>query len=161
TVVRNLIAQHGGNVQAMSEGIGKGSQFMIRLPAAEMDDARLAPDGNMIDEALAAPVRTRVLIVDDNEDAAELLAEALRMKGHDTRPAFDPLSALEIAPRFVPDVILLDIGLPTMDGYQLSAKLQQMQELRATRLFALTGYSQASDRRRSRNLGFEQHLAKP
>lgn len=103
----------------------------------------------------------RVFIVDDNEDAAELLSEALELKGHVTRAAFDPMTALKDAAPFLPDVILLDIGLPKISGYELAEKLRAMPELRSVRLFALTGYAQESDRKRSLECGFEQHLAKP
>jgi signal transduction histidine kinase len=161
TIVRSLVTLHGGTVQALSEGPGKGSEFLIRVPAAKNQSTiEKLTEPHPLDVAQAAD-GIRVLIVDDNEDAATLLSEALEATGHVTRTAFDPLSALELAPTFKPDVILLDIGLPVMDGYELAQKIRQIPELRAARLFALTGYGQESDRARSRRVGFERHLTKP
>jgi CheY-like chemotaxis protein len=100
-------------------------------------------------------------VVDDNRDAAELLAEALTALGHLTRAAFDPLSVLEIATQFAPDFALLDIGLPGMDGYELAQRMRRIPQLAAMRLFAVTGYGQTADRAQSLEAGFEQHLTKP
>lgn len=103
----------------------------------------------------------RVFIVDDNEDAAVLMAEALGIKGHVTATSFDAITALKDIPPFSPDVILLDIGLPIIDGYELAQKLRQVPELATVRLFAVTGYSARSHRERSMECGFEQHIVKP
>ena len=103
----------------------------------------------------------RVFIVDDNEDVAMLMAEALELKGHVTSASFDAVTALRVISQFSPDVILLDIGLPIINGYELAQKLRQMPELGPVRLFAVTGYSQESHRRRSMECGFDQHLTKP
>jgi signal transduction histidine kinase len=162
SIVRNLVTLHGGSVEASSAGLGKGSEFTIRLPAAEIQAGISEPlekrDGKPPSSLVAG---SKVLIVDDNEDAAEVMSIALQEKGHVTRSALEPLSAIEIAREFQPDVILLDIGLPVMDGYELSEKLRQFPELSSTRFIALTGYGQASDRERSKSLGFEHHLSKP
>jgi CheY-like chemotaxis protein len=103
----------------------------------------------------------RLLVVDDNHDAAQMLSEVLQIYGYATRVAYNGISALEVAKSFRPDVALVDIGLPAMDGYQLARKLRQLPELRATRLFAVTGHGQLADRRRSAQAGFERHLLKP
>jgi CheY-like chemotaxis protein len=103
----------------------------------------------------------RVLVVDDNEDAALMLADLLDAHGHEIRTAFDGPSALRIAGEFKPDVAVLDIGLPVMDGYELAGRIRSTPSLQAVRLIALTGYSQESDRERSRDAGFHAHLAKP
>jgi len=103
----------------------------------------------------------RLLVVEDNRDVAEMLSEVLRTYGYSTRVAYDGISALELAKSFRPDVALVDIGLPLMDGYQLARRLRQLPELRALRLFAVTGYSQIADRLRSAQAGFDRHLVKP
>ena len=161
SIVRNLVTLHGGSVTATSAGPGRGSEFTIRLPAAERESSGRALEEQRAGSPVPAQARTKVLIVDDNEDGAELLAMSLEAKGHVTRAVLDPISALEMAPKFMPDVILLDIGLPVMDGYELAAKLRELPGLRDARLFALTGYGQESDRLRSKSHGFEQHLSKP
>ena len=104
---------------------------------------------------------TRILIVDDNEDGAEMLAMALDSRGHDTRVALDADSAVQIAAEFLPDLAFLDIGLPIVDGYQLAAKLRQLPGLAELQLIAVTGYGQDSDRQRTREAGFGHHLVKP
>lgn len=103
----------------------------------------------------------RVFIVDDNEDSAILMAEALEARGHVTTTAFDAATALKLVSRFLPDVILLDIGLPIVNGFELAQKLRQMPELGPVRLFAVTGYSEESYRKRSMGCGFDQHITKP
>jgi CheY-like chemotaxis protein len=103
----------------------------------------------------------RVLIVDDNEDAAEMLAEALATKGYQTRVAYDAPAALRVAQVFTPDMAFIDIGLPVMDGYELAARLREIPGLLNIRLIALTGYGQESDRRKTRAAGFHGHLVKP
>ncbi|MGO9059238.1 MAG: response regulator [Candidatus Binataceae bacterium] len=103
----------------------------------------------------------RLLVVEDNRDIAEMLSEVLRTYGYSTRVAYDGISALELAKSFRPDVALVDIGLPLMDGYQLARRLRQLPELQAIRLFAVTGYSQVADRQRSAQAGFDRHLVKP
>ncbi len=155
TIVRRLVELHGGSVTAASAGPGRGSTFTISLPAAPVVEAAPA--------AAPAPARagTRVLIVDDNRDAAELLAEALTFSGHDTRLAHDGPTALELAETFQPEVGLLDIGLPVMDGYDLARRLRAIPGGGAMKLVALTGYGQESDRRLSREAGFDEHLVKP
>lgn len=104
---------------------------------------------------------TRILVVDDNEDSAEMLAALLKMRGYQLRIAHDPASAIAIATEFVPEVAFLDLGLPDMDGCQLAVRLRALPGLAQVRLIALTGYSQAADRQRTRDAGFADHLVKP
>jgi PAS domain S-box-containing protein len=164
TIVRNLVERHGGSVSAHSEGLGRGSEFIVRLPAVARERASAdARDAAAIGaSAPGADSRgPRVLVVDDNEDAAEVLTLALTLKGYDTRVAHDAPTALRIAAEFLPDVAVVDIGLPVMDGYELASRLRDTPGLEGLRLIALTGYGQESDRRRSREAGFHYHLVKP
>lgn len=162
TIVRNLIERHGGSVQAKSEGQGRGSEFTIRLPKATWaEQTQDIPRGLEIERVGPKAGAPRVLIVDDNEDGAEMLAIILSQKGYDTRVAHDALRALEIAAVFAPRIAFIDIGLPVMDGYELAERLRAMPALNDIRLIALTGYGQESDRRRAREAGFDQHLVKP
>jgi signal transduction histidine kinase len=156
-LVRSLISLHGGSVEAHSEGSGRGSELMVRLPVVGPQPAAVAP--------VAAPPhetgrRERILVVDDNEDAAELLSELLRSVGHDVQIAHDGVEALAVSARFHPEVAILDIGLPVMDGYELARRMREAQGV-SLRLIAVTGYGQESDLRRSRAAGFEHHFVKP
>jgi CheY-like chemotaxis protein len=162
TIVRSLVALHGGKVQALSGGVGLGSEFVIRLPALEID-AATAGERTTSGGAAAAVRRSgrRVLVVDDNADAAHLIAEVLESIGHDTRVAFDGPAALDLVPEFRPDVTLLDIGLPLMDGYEVARQLVTLGGAERPLLIAITGYGQASDHDRSRAAGFDAHLVKP
>ncbi|MDI3286853.1 ATP-binding protein [Polyangium sp. 15x6] len=161
-IVRNLVTMHGGTVSARSEGKGRGSEFTVRLPGA----AGLA-EVEATSARVRAPMKAgagdghRILVVDDNEDAAALLAESLGSLGHQTRVASDGPSALRVAEKFRPDIALLDIGLPVMDGYELAHRLRERPELTRLRLIAVTGYGQESDRSLSREAGFDAHLVKP
>ncbi|MBA3884495.1 MAG: response regulator [Acidobacteria bacterium] len=160
-IVRNLVALHGGIVSASSEGRGRGTTFTVRLPFAPMPD----PDGGDEGVGLTVQPRTaegcRVLIVDDNEDSAEMLADALSALGHDTRIALDGPGALSVVTSFQPDVALLDIGLPVMDGHELARRLKAEPDTRQIRLIAVTGYGQLRDRSASTEAGFDAHLVKP
>ncbi|HEU0029537.1 MAG TPA: ATP-binding protein [Kofleriaceae bacterium] len=159
TIVKSLVQQHGGRVEARSAGHGHGSTFEIRLPLAS---ARTATTPALeVQAPLGLRAARRVLIVDDNEDAAQMLASAVAELGHDARVAHDGPGALKLVETFTPDVALLDIGLPAMDGYELARLLKGNELLAALRLVALTGYGQASDRDRSRDSGFDAHLVKP
>ena len=156
TIVKTLVALHGGTVQACSEGLGKGSEFIIRLPA-RLPAAESAT-------RLPGPVRNperarRVLVVDDNEDAAELLSQALTRQGHQVESANDPLRALECFAELEPQVVILDIGLPVMDGYELAGRMRALSK--RCRFFALTGYGKERDLARSAEAGFERHFVKP
>ncbi|HSK05174.1 MAG TPA: PAS domain S-box protein [Kofleriaceae bacterium] len=158
SIVRSLVTMHGGTVSVHSEGRGRGAAFTVRLPAFEgavaSRRAGTAPG--------EPPARGgRILLVDDNEDAAAMLAELLISAGYDVRVAFDGPSALTIARELSPDLAILDIGLPVMDGYEVAAALRAMSPGSTPRLIALTGYGQEQDQRRATAAGFERYLVKP
>ena len=158
TLVKTLVEMQDGTVEAHSEGPGRGSEFVIRLPTvAEMP--RPLPR-----ETAAEPlpaVRRRILVVDDNEDAAEWLATVLRLHGHETHVAYDGLEAVTTAERIRPDAVLLDIGLPRLDGYEACRRIRAQSWGRDLLLVALTGWGQDEDRQESRDAGFDAHLVKP
>ncbi|MGH9889321.1 MAG: ATP-binding protein, partial [bacterium] len=163
-IVRNLVELHGGRVTATSDGAGRGSVFTVHLPRAAED--LTAPSTAPASSSAATPARSpsnaiSVLVVDDNEDAAALLGELLLARGYRVHIAHDAPEALQLAHRFVPDVALVDIGLPAMDGYELARRLRALPAWRNVKLHALTGYGQSADRARSQEAGFDQHLIKP
>lgn len=161
TLVRRIAEMHGGNATAKSEGPGQGSEFSVRIPllteAAPLEPGEPTPRRG----AVPAKEARRVLVVDDNRDAAESLAALLRTLGHHAMTAHDGLSAISMVPVFGPDVILLDLGLPRMDGYEVAARLRGSGAPLPAKLVALTGYGQEEDRRRTRSAGFSAHLVKP
>jgi CheY-like chemotaxis protein len=161
-IVRSLIALHGGTVAAYSEGHGKGTDLIIRLPlpapsfsTASIDAAPAKTEDRASSEGL------RILMVDDNRDAAEMIVEYLASLGHTVRAAHDGESALKKALDFVPEVVLLDIGLPVMDGYEVARRLREHESGKNMRLIALTGYGQETDKRRTKDASFDAHLVKP
>jgi signal transduction histidine kinase/CheY-like chemotaxis protein len=158
-LVRSLVELHGGSIAAASAGPGQGSEFTLRLPA--LPEAR--PERAFVFEA-GQPREgraLRVLVVDDNVDAAQSLAVLLNLWGHEVCTAHDGAAALEAAQAWQPEVVLLDIGLPGMDGYEVARRLRAAQGPARPLLVALTGYAQEEDRRRSREAGFDRHLVKP
>ena len=160
-IVRSLVEMHGGTVSASSAGRGTGSSFTIQLPlaASHEEEARsLVPATH---PHLAPGTMRRVLVVDDNADAAELLARVMEQLGCETRTAHDGPSALALVEGFRPELALLDIGLPVMDGYELARHLRQRSDADPIRLVAVTGYGQKSDVERAFAAGFDQHLTKP
>jgi PAS domain S-box-containing protein len=159
TIVHTLIGMHNGKVEAHSAGVGHGSLFRVRLPCAEETPAEASPWTARSQPPLHA-VR-RVLLVDDNEDALFLLGDALTAAGHDVRTAPDPETALKIARTYRPQVAILDIGLPGMDGYELATRLRRELGGEPLSLIALTGYGQPSDHQRSSQAGFDAHFVKP
>lgn len=157
-LVRRLVELHGGSVAAHSDGEGQGSEFTITLPILSSEAARKTPVSQAVDRPVG---RLRVLLVEDDKDAARSLAMLLRLKGCEVSVARDGRSAIAAAQAEPPDVALLDIGLPDMDGYQVARELRALPGLERTRLVAVTGFGQEEDRRRSREAGFEHHLVKP
>ena len=158
-IVKNLVQMHGGSVSVHSAGTGLGSEFSVRLPLAKTVAAQPTVVTPSLDTSRAR--RARILIVDDNRDATELLDEALRASGHATHVAFDGLSAVEIAQAIAPDVAIIDIGLPILDGYEVARQLHKLTQLGHIKLIALTGYGHESDKEQSRAAGFHEHLVKP
>jgi PAS domain S-box-containing protein len=161
TLVKNLVEMHNGTVEAKSDGLGKGTEFVVRLPLSAQ--GREEPDGQEFAEQgqVTPPPGHRLLVVDDNEDAADSLAMLLRLQGHEVRLTYDGPTALEMAKGYLPDMVFLDIGMPGMDGYEVARRLRQQAGLENVRLAALTGWGQQEDRRRSAEAGFDHHLVKP
>ena len=160
-LVKTLVELHGGSISARSEGIGKGSEFTVRLPirhVAPLPAAAPSPATN----GSAGPTRRRVLVVDDNVDAAKSLARLLtRVHGHEVQVAHDGPAALDLVPGFRPEVVILDIGMPGMDGYELARNLRSRPETAPARLIALSGWGQDDHLRRSRDAGIDRHIVKP
>ena len=156
-LVKNIVELHGGTVEAHSAGLGCGSEFVVRLPVQGVALAPLEP------AAAIAPAAAgqRIMIVDDNADAAETLGMLLSAHGHTVAVFNEPLAALAAAAQLRPQIAVLDIGLPGLDGYELAARLHALLGADACRLIALTGYGQDGDKARSETAGFEQHLVKP
>jgi len=160
TLVKRLVEMHGGSVEAHSAGLEQGSEFVVRLPAL---GAVPAGAGGHPAGTGAEPEggRRRVLVVDDNVDAADSAAMLLRLWGHEVQTVYDGLAVLQAVRDFQPDVILLDIGLPGMTGYEVAQQLRAQPNLGSVVLAAMTGYGQEEDRRRSHAAGFNHHLVKP
>jgi|1185.fasta_scaffold00873_5 signal transduction histidine kinase len=157
-LVRSLVTMHGGRVAAASEGPGRGSAFTVWFPIHDTARAGAMPDRAALFEGRQ---RRRILLVDDNDDALEMLTDFLRSAGHDVRGVSDGAAALEAALAFGPDLAILDVGLPAIDGYELAIKLRERMGAETPVLWALTGYGQEADRARSRAAGFALHLVKP
>ena len=163
TLVRTLVEMHGGTVEAHSAGAGQGSEFVIRLPAL----------GDVVGEVVDRPpldwpvspgdkgVARRILVVDDNADSRQSLTEILEEWGHEVRAAQDGETALDMARQFRPQVMLVDIGLPGMNGYDLARALRRTPGLDQAMLVAVTGYGRDEDRRASFDAGFDDHWVKP
>ena len=158
TLVRALVELHGGSVTAESPGLGRGSTFTVRLPldtrAVPCKAAPQAPAADSSERPL------RVLIVDDNQDAADSLADIWRLMGHHAEVAYSGMTALQVAADTDPDLVLLDIGLPELDGYEVARRMRRSVR-RDVRFVALTGYGTEDDKRRSREAGFDEHVVKP
>jgi signal transduction histidine kinase/DNA-binding response OmpR family regulator len=157
TLVQLLVKLHGGHVEALSAGPGLGAEFRVYLPAVSVP-----ADAQVLEPAGLSPTAgRRILVVEDNADVADTTAAMLALSGHEVRTARDGREALSVVEDFVPDVVLLDIGLPMMDGYEVARRMRQLPATRDKLLVALTGYGQASDRLRGREAGFDEHLLKP
>jgi PAS domain S-box-containing protein len=161
TLVKRLIEMHGGAVAASSAGLGEGSEFVIRLPALSEAQVRRVQERPGAQPRIADAPTRRVLVVDDNVDAAKSIAMILKRNGYDVHCVHDGPSALEAAHAYRPDVVVLDIGLPGMSGYEVAQHLRATPEFKGVSLIAVTGYGQDEDRRRSKEVGFDHHLTKP
>jgi CheY-like chemotaxis protein len=165
TLVKRLIEMHGGSVEARSGGPGKGSQFIVRLPVVVDVQAparrRKARGGLGSSRTGGAVAGLRILVADDNPDSAKSLGMLLKLAGNDTRTAFDGLEAVGVADEFRPDVILLDIGMPRMNGYDAARHIRGQSWGERAVLIALTGWGQDGDKLRSREAGFDHHMVKP
>ena len=158
TLVRRLVEMQGGSVSAKSEGRNRGSEFTVRLPVADATDPNMtsAPMGEP-----PSPAGLRVLVVDDNRDVADSTASVMRMNGCDVHVAYDGKAAIESVQRLRPDAVLLDIGLPTIDGYLVAEHIRAQPENGRTMIVAVSGYGQEQDRVRSKSVGFDYHVVKP
>jgi PAS domain S-box-containing protein len=159
SLVKQLVEMHGGSIMAESAGLGQGSRFTVRLPLS-----RTAPGPILHDAPRASPARPpslRVLVVDDNVDAAESLAMMLALLGHEARTAHDGAAAIAVAGQWRPEVVLLDIGLPDLTGYDVARRLRADERVAGAMMVAVTGWGTEDDRRRSAEAGFDQHLTKP
>jgi two-component system CheB/CheR fusion protein len=162
TLVRRLIEMHGGTVEAHSEGMGRGSEFIVRLPVS-LDPVlkpQRPPEAGGPAPVQPAP-RRRVLVVDDHEDSVTMLAALLRSKGYEVATARNGTAALEIAPSFSPEFIILDIGLPEIDGYEIARRFRSIPPTEGTVIIALSGYGTQQDRSQTQEAGFDYHLTKP
>jgi CheY-like chemotaxis protein len=156
--VRRLVEMHGGTVEARSEGLKRGCEFVVRLPlAVPAIDSERVEQGPIL--ASAGPLR--VLVADDNVDAAESLSTMLKLLGNDVRVAHDGVQATEVAAEFHPDLILLDLGMPRLNGYDTCRSIRRQSWGKRPIIVALTGWGQEEAKRRSLDAGFDHHLVKP
>ena len=161
TMVKRLVEMHGGNVEARSAGLGQGSEFIVRLPALPADLAPWPAPPPRIAERAGVPSPRRILVVDDMVDTCASMAELLSLWGHEVRTANDGAAALTAFQEFQPEVMLLDIGMPCIDGFEVARRLRQQRSDRPLMLIALTGYAQESDCLLTQEAGFDHHLSKP
>lgn len=159
TLVKSLVEMHHGTVEAQSEGIGRGSEFVVRLPLhVELDTSTGRPSAS---DELAPTKGRRILVVDDNRDSADSMALLLKLSGNETHTAADGLEAIEAAQSLRPDVVLLDIGLPSLNGYEVCRRIRAQDWGKRMVLVAVTGWGQDDDRKKSRDAGFNAHVVKP
>jgi CheY-like chemotaxis protein len=159
SLVKNIVELHGGRVEARSEGQDQGSEFVVLLPL--LTPGAGAPATVPAPQPAAAAARRRIMLVDDNVDGADTLARLLGAHGHEVRVFHEPIAALAAVRSFLPDLAVLDIGLPVLDGYELARRMRVLLDGHPCRLVALTGYGQEADKVRSGQAGFEHHLVKP
>jgi two-component system, chemotaxis family, CheB/CheR fusion protein len=159
TLVRYLVEAHEGTVEAHSAGVGQGSEFIVRLPVVPRPRPSVSPDP--VGTKDAGMLRRRILVVDDNRDATETLARVLELGGHEVHTAHDGLEAVDVAAELQPDAVLLDIGLPKLNGYDAARRIREQPGGKDVFLVALTGWGQPEDRRRAQDAGFDAHLVKP
>ena len=158
TLVKRLVELHGGSILAQSAGLGRGSEFIVRLPM--LVDVRQPLHSPNTSTAKAESPK-RILVTDDNQDAANSVAMLLRLSGHEVETAYDGIKAVQKAESYQPDIMLLDIGLPGMNGYDVCRSIRQQPWGKSIRIVALTGWGQDQDRRTAREAGFDDHLVKP
>ena len=160
SLVKGLVSLHKGTVDATSAGVGKGSIFTVRLPSPAEQDQGAAVQASIGSDS-KGPTGRRILVADDNRDIAESLALLLQIEGHDTRVAYDGRNAMAVAESFKPEVVVLDIGMPQLNGHQAASELRKRDWAKNAILIAVTGWGQPDDRRRSLDAGFDYHLVKP
>lgn len=160
TLVRRLVEMHGGTIAVHSEGIGNGSEFVINLPFVSKNTSKPSAQ-ETISVGNALPPMFGVLVVDDNRDAAESLGMLLELKGHHVQVAYDGQEAIRILETYRPKLILLDLGLPGMTGYEVARRIRESTDLKTVTIAALTGWGQDEDRKRTKDAGFDHHLVKP
>jgi CheY-like chemotaxis protein len=158
TIVKKLVEMHQGSIEARSVESGKGSEFLLQLPLSEGPAAISGVEGSA---AQQLPVQRRVLIADDNVDSALSLGMMLELMGHNVRVVHNGLDALELADQFRPQAMLLDIGMPQLDGYEVARRVRLLPWGQSVQLVAVTGWGQAQDKHRAREAGFDAHLVKP
>lgn len=161
TIVQRIVEAHGGHVEARGPRTAQGSEFVVRLPSRPGQPGETASETRSPRPPASEADARRVLVVDDSVDSVETLARLLRLSGHDIRMAFDGPCASGVAATFLPEIVLLDIGLPGMDGYQVGRQLRQVSGMAETIIVAVTGYGQEQDRNRSRETGFDWHVTMP
>jgi CheY-like chemotaxis protein len=160
TLARSLVNLHGGSIEAFSPGTGKGCEFIVRLPLAAVERDALHLGKSALERGQPGRLR-RVLVVDDNHDAADSLGMLLQVLGAEVHVVHDGRSALEAMKSFHPAVVLLDLGMPGMNGLEVARRMREDPQCRQTTLVALTGWGQREDRRRTHEAGFDYHLVKP
>jgi CheY-like chemotaxis protein/anti-sigma regulatory factor (Ser/Thr protein kinase) len=160
TIVKSLVEMHGGTVEARSEGHGRGSEFIVRQPIAAAPVEKKAP-GEGDQEPFPTIPRRRILVVDDNRDTASSLAMLLRILGHDTQVAHEGQEALDVAATYRPEIVLLDIGMPKMSGYDVCRRLREQPTGSDMIIVAVTGWGQEADRQKSVEATFDGHMVKP
>jgi CheY-like chemotaxis protein len=158
TLVKRLVELHGGSIAARSAGLGRGSQFVVRLPV--LADVAAREQTNPTQDRLAVSPK-RILVTDDNQDAANTMATLLRLNGHEVETTYDGAQAFQKAAAYRPEIMLLDIGLPGMNGYDVCRSIREQPWGKAIRIVALTGWGQDQDRDKAHAAGFDDHLTKP
>jgi len=161
SLARRLVEMHGGSIEAHSNGIGKGATFTVRLPILEVPQSEKPESLNSMDALEPPAVKHRILVADDNRDVVESFQIMLRILGHEVQTALDGLEAIEKAEQFRPDVIVLDVGMPLLDGYETASRIRQRPWSQDVVLIAVTGWGNENDKLRSTAAGFNVHLVKP
>jgi two-component system, chemotaxis family, CheB/CheR fusion protein len=159
SLAKKLVEMHGGTVEATSNGLGQGSEFVLRLPLVSGSAQPVVPELAAV--LPVSRVARRILVADDNQDLAAALGTLLELMGHDVRTVHDGVEAVQEAATFQPDVILLDIGMPRLNGYEAPRHIRERQQHKGLTLVALSGWDREKDRRRSEQAGFDAHLVKP